>query len=142
MEFYHQGHCTYYTRYHLILSSKYRRKIFNPGIPAYFREAIQQIRDYYPYLVIFEINTDQDHARILISIPPKIAVSKAVNIIKSNTATAMKKKFPEFFKKAYWGTDGIWSDGYFTSTVGANEKVIKQNIEMQGREDSGQAKLV
>ena len=41
----------------------------------------------------------------------------------------------------YWGTDGIWSDGYFVSTVGLNEKVVKQYIENQGKEDTGQAML-
>ena len=43
--------------------------------------------------------------------------------------------------KAYWGADGIWSDGYFVSTVGIDEVVIKRYIEKQGQEDSGQAKL-
>jgi len=44
-------------------------------------------------------------------------------------------------KKVYWGTDGIWSDSYFASTVGLNEEAIKRYIEMQGQEDAGQAKL-
>jgi len=126
----------------LIFTSKYRRKIFVPGIAEYLKEIIQRVRDYYPYLVILKINSDKDHVHILISIPPKVAVSRAINIIKSNTSTAMKKKFPEFFKKVYWGTDGIWSDGYFVSTVGVNESIIKKYIELQGKEDSGQAKLV
>lgn len=73
--------------------------------------------------------------------PPKIAVSKAVGIIKSNSAKALKEKFP-FLKKTYWSTDGIWSEGYFVSTVGINESTIRKYIEQQGREDSGQAKLV
>ena len=44
-------------------------------------------------------------------------------------------------RKAYYGTDGIWSDGYFVSTVGINEVVIKKYIEYQGKQDSGQAEL-
>ena len=44
-------------------------------------------------------------------------------------------------RKAYWGIDGIWSDGYFVSTIGINEKVIARYIENQGREDMGQAQL-
>jgi putative transposase len=71
----------------------------------------------------------------------KFSVSQAVRIIKSNTSRDLKKKFP-FLKDVYWGTDGIWSDGYFVSTVGINEHVIKNYIENQGKEDSGQAKLV
>ena len=53
----------------------------------------------------------------------------------------MKKKF-EYIQKAYWGSQGIWSDGYFVSTIGINEKVIQGYIEHQGKEDMGQAQLV
>jgi len=52
----------------------------------------------------------------------------------------MKKKF-DFIKRAYWGTDGMWSDGYFVSMVSINEKIIRRYIEMQGREDSGQIRF-
>jgi hypothetical protein len=46
-------------------------------------------------------------------------------------------------RKAYWGVNGIWSDGYFVSTVvGVNEDIIKKYIEQQGKEDMGQAQLV
>lgn len=40
------------------------------------------------------------------------------------------------------GSRWKWSDGYFVSTVGINEEVIKKYIEQQGKEDSGQAQLV
>jgi putative transposase len=56
------------------------------------------------------------------------------------TTKYRKKKFP-FLKKAYWGTESIWSSGYFASTVGINEKIIQNYIKNQGEEDSGQAKL-
>ncbi len=69
-----------------------------------------------------------------------MSVGSAVRIIKSNTARSLKQKFP-FLKKTYWGTDGIWSDEYFASTVGLNEKSIQEYIEQQGQEDTGQAKL-
>ena len=53
----------------------------------------------------------------------------------------MKKKF-DYMRKAYWGADGIWSDGYFIiSTVGVDEGVIERYIENQGKEDTGQAQL-
>ena len=49
----------------------------------------------------------------------------------------MKKQF-EFLKKVYWGTDSLWSAGYFVSTVGINEKIIRAYIQHQGAEDAGQ----
>ncbi|MFP4098388.1 MAG: transposase [Alphaproteobacteria bacterium] len=42
--------------------------------------------------------------------------------------TIIKKKF-EYMRKAYWGADGIWSDGYFVSTVSIDEGIIKRYIE-------------
>jgi len=77
---------------------------------------------------------------MLVSIPPKMSVGSVVRIVKSNTARAIKQKFP-FLKELYWGTDGVWSDGYFVSTVGAHESTIRKYIENQGKEDSGQAML-
>lgn len=61
-------------------------------------------------------------------------------LLKSNTGQAMREKFP-FLTDVYWGEDGIWSGGDFVSTVGLNEEMIKRYIELQGRENVGQAKL-
>ena len=69
-----------------------------------------------------------------------MSVGSVVRIIKSNTSRDLKKVYP-FLKKCYFGTDSIWSDGYFVSTVGVNEAVIQRYIEHQGREDMGQAWL-
>lgn len=41
----------------------------------------------------------------------------------------------------YWGTDSVWSTGFFVSTVGINEEIIRNYVQMQGNEDSGQAQL-
>lgn len=97
--------------------------------------------EHYPEIEVLEINHDVDHIHLLISIPPKLAVGKVVGIIKANTARILKNKF-EYLKKVYWGNEGIWSDGYFVSTVGINEKQIREYIQKQGEEDLGQTKFV
>ena len=95
----------------------------------------------HPEIEVFEVNTDEDHIHLLLSIAPKMAVSEAVTLLKSNTARMMSKKFP-FLKHVYRDMkDSIWSPGYFVSTIGLDEKTIKKYIELQGKEDSGQAKL-
>ena len=106
----------------------------------YLKLKIIEVQRYHPEIAVHEVNTDQDHAHLLISIAPKMAVSEAVKIIKANTARQMRIKFP-FLDRVYWGSDGIWSVGYFISTVGLNEVTIKNYIEHQGQEDSGQAQL-
>ena len=52
----------------------------------------------------------------------------------------MKAEFP-FLKQVYWGTTSIWSEGYFVSTVGINESIIRRYIENQGKNDEGQNNL-
>jgi len=140
MEVRKQSNCIYFCEYHLILPTKYRHKIFNPGVFAYLKDILERIKEYYPEIDILEINHDLDHIHLLISIPPKLAVGAVVRIIKANTARAMKKKF-EYLARLYWGTTAIWSEGYFVSTVGINEKIIRDYIQTQGQEDFGQAKL-
>ena len=140
MKFNRTGHAVFYIRYHLVISTKYRRKIFTSGMATYLKLQVQAVQRFHPEIVIHEVNTDIDHAHILLSIAPKLALSQAVSLIKANTAREMRSKFP-FLDKVYWGSDGIWSVGYFISTVGVNESIINRYIEQQGREDSGQAQL-
>jgi putative transposase len=137
-----QGHCAYKCEYHLVLVTKYRRKIFNEGSYSYFCEIMNGvIYDGIPEVILLKVNHDKDHIHMLLSIPPKMRISDVVRRVKSITERLLKKKF-EYMRKAYGGVDGIWSDGYFISTVGVNEEIIKNYIEQQGKEDSGQAQLV
>lgn len=140
MEFKKQAHCVYYCTYHIVLPTKYRRKVFNKGVFAYFEHKLKEVNKYYPEITFEKVNHDVDHVHFMISIPPKMSVGSAVRIVKANTSKGMKKKF-SFLKELYWGTDGIWSDGYFVSTVGVNEETIKHYIENQRKEDAGQAML-
>ena len=140
MDYKKQNHSVYYTRYHLVISTKYRRRILKAGIGEYLQKVIVGIGQRNPEIEMVEVNTDWDHVHILLSIPPKYAVSEVVRMIKANTGDKMRKKFP-WLDKVYWGTDGIWSIGYFVSTTGINEDTIRKYIKMQGKEDSGQAKL-
>ena len=140
MEYKKQTHCVYLCDYHIVFPTKYRRKVINPGIFAYLKLKIREIGKHYPELEVKEINHDRDHIHILISIPPKMSVGNAVRIIKANTARSIRQKFP-ILRKVYWGSEGMWSDGYFVSTIGINESIIRRYIEEQGKEDAGQAKL-
>ena len=122
------------------MASKYRRNIFNEGSFAYFKELMKKLRDDMPEVEILTMNHDKDHIHLHLTIPPKFRISDVVRYIKSNTGRLMKRRY-EYMRKAYYGADGIWSDGYFVSTVGINEHAIRKYIEYQGKQDSGQATL-
>jgi len=140
MEYKKQNNCAYLCQYHLVLATKYRRKIINEGVSEFLRKRLREISEHYPEIDILEYNDDLDHIHMLVSVPPKMSVGSVVRIIKTNTARKLKVMFP-FLKKVYWGTDSIWSGSYFVSTVGVDETVIRRYIEHQGQEDEGQAKL-
>ncbi len=131
------AHCVYHCEYHLVLVTKYRRKILKQGVFAYLKTRLAEITSHYPQIKFREINHDKDHLHLLLSIPPTMRVGKAIGIIKTNTAKNIKQKFP-FIKQVYWGTDAIWSEGYFVTTVGVDKQVIKRYIQQQGKEDLGQ----
>ena len=101
---------------------------------------MKKVCEAYPDLQLLEANTDEDHIHLLLSIPPKWQISKAVNLLESNSSRAMRYKFPTV-RTVYGQKMMFWSEGYFISTVGANERQIKNYIEHQGEEDKGQAKL-
>lgn len=140
MELVYLSHCVYRCEYHIVVVTKYRRKIFNEGIFAYFDIKLAEITSHYPLIKFVKVNHNQDHLHLLVSIPPTMAVGKAVGLVKQNTSRELKQKFP-FLKEVYWGTDAIWSEGYFVATVGINEAVIQKYIEEQYKKDAGQAKL-
>jgi putative transposase len=106
----------------------------------YLKRIVHQVTKFHPDIKILEVNTDLNHTHMMISSPPRYSISQVVQYIKSNTGRQMRLRYP-WFNKIYFGTESIWSIGYFVSTVGIDEEIIKRYIENQGREDSGQAKL-
>jgi putative transposase len=117
MEYKKQAHAVYYTQYHVVVSTKYRRKILRKCVGEYLKKVIFDIGKYHSDVEMLEVNTDLDHVHFLVSIPPKYAVSQIIGKIKANTGQKLREKF-NFLDKVYWGIEGIWSIGYFVSTVG------------------------
>ena len=140
MEFTHLSHCVYYCDYHVTMVTRYRKGIFNEGIFACVEKKLAEITEHYPLIKFRAVNHDKDHVHFLVSIPPTMTVGKVIGIIKQNTSRELKQTFP-FLKQVYWGTDAVWSEGYFVSTVGIDESVIQRYIEEQGKKDAGQTKF-
>ncbi len=143
MEFLKQAHGTYRVRYRPVFVTKYRRKIFAAeGLSAYVQAVLRAVTKQYPDIKIFEMNADEDRIRLLASIPPRMAVSDAVRLLKTSSARAMRARLP-FLSDMYERKGlGLWSDGYFVSTAGSDEKAMERYVKAQGREDKGQTKFV
>ena len=92
---------------------------------------------------LVELGIDEkmkDHVHLVIIIPPKYSNSDVIARLKAESASMMRKKF-QWLENVYWKENVVWSPGFFLSTVGVNEKVIRQYVRWQGKQDLGQTQL-
>jgi len=129
METYKQlAHTTYLCNYHVIFCPKYRFRILRGEIGQKIRDWIRKICDW-KGVDIEEGHISMDHVHLVLSIPPKYAVSEVIGTIKGRVAIRIFKEVPEM-RKRYWGRR-FWSRGYFVSTIGVNERIIRQYLQKQ-----------
>ena len=140
MRFRKSAHAVYKTEYHLVWIPRYRRRIFGKGIKEYTEKALSHIPDLDPDIEVVKVNVQEDHVHMVIVIPPRIAVARVVQYIKTHSAKKLKAKFP-FLQKVYFAKEGIWSRGYCVSCIGLDEKEILAYVEHQEKEDKGQLHL-
>ncbi len=135
------GHSVYRTEYHIVFVTKYRHRALNP---AKFKQVAESaIREATGRIVgvdILEMSVQADHVHLMVIIPPRYSVAKAVEIIKSLSAKKIRKEIT-WLDKLYFGTGSMWTVGYFVSTVGIDEEIIRRYVRSQVEQDSGQAKL-
>ncbi len=140
MKFRKSAHAIYKTEYHLVWIPRYRRKVFVQGVKEYAEKLLSHIPELDPDIEVVKLNVQVDHVHMVVVIPPKYAVARVVQYIKSRSAKALKAKFP-FLKKVYFSRGGIWSRGYCVSCIGLDEKEILAYVEHQEKEDKGQRQL-
>jgi len=131
------NHSTYKLQYHIVWGTKYRRKWLKPYVRTELRKSFKETLTKYPTLHLFETNTDDDHVHIQIEIPPNITIADAVSKLKSNSSLHLQKHF-KFIKEMYLDKDGIWSVGYFVSSIGMNEKQVQMYIKYQTQKEKPQ----
>ena len=126
------NHTRWECKYHIVFIPKYRRK-------ALFGQIRRDLADVFHSLarqkesLIEEGHLMPDHVHMMISIPPKYAVSQVVGYIKGKSAIHIARMYSGS-KKNFVGQH-FWARGYFASTVGRDEKVIREYIRHQEQED-------
>jgi len=139
MRFRKSAHAIYKTEYHLVWIPRYRRRIFVKGVKEYTEKMLSNIPELYPDIEVIKLSVQEDHVHMVVVIPPRIAVAKAIQYLKTQSAKKLKVKFP-FMQKSY-SKGGIWSRGYCVSCIGLNEREILDYVEHQEKGDKGQLKL-
>ena len=133
------AHGAYHHQYHLVWIPKYRRRVLKGDLKDFVAKRLTAIHEFYPEVEIQQWSIQIDHVHVIAVIPPKYAVSAIVGKIKANTSREIRQRFPEI-KKVYWRHE-FWSPGFFSSTVGIEEAVIKRYVAFQEKIDKGQLTL-
>jgi putative transposase len=134
MKFRSHNSCVYSLQYHLVLTTKYRKKVLNSELSEALFMKVRELLGKWDCIVI-EINGEEDHIHILFEAHPTLQLSTLVNNLKTVTSRFLRKEYSEHLKKAYWGYDGLWNRSYcILSTGGATIEIIKKYIENQGKE--------
>jgi putative transposase len=115
---------------HIVLVPKYRRKVMSERVSALLREAFLEVCAHFD-ATLEEFETDEDHAHLLVTYPPKVALSVFVNALKTNSSRRVREQHWKEVTRALWGKH-FWSPSYaVVSCGGAPLETIKEYIRNQ-----------
>ena len=140
MEVYKSAHGLYRLEYHVVWVTKYRRRILKPFVEKYLRKVLPKLLRRMPGVQIETMGFDHDHIHFVMVIPPKYSISSVMGELKSRSSHHLRKTFP-WLGKVYWSENIVWSPGFFVSSVGMDEHMIRRYVEHQGRKDSDQLRM-
>lgn len=127
-----QKHTEWDCKYHVIFIPKYRRKILYGELRQYlgdiFRELARERES-----KVEEGHLMRDHVHMLLSIPPKYSVAQVVGYLKGKSAINIARTY--MGRRRNFVGQSFWARGYFVSTVGRDEQVIRRYIQNQEAAD-------
>ena len=126
------NHSRWECKYHIVFIPKYRKKVLFGQIRKEMGEIFHRLARQKESL-IEEGHLMPDHVHMMLSIPPKYAVSQVVGFIKGKGAIHIARMYAG--RKQNYVGQHFWARGYFASTVGRDEQVIRNYIRHQEDED-------
>lgn len=126
------NHTKWECKYHVVFIPKCRRKMLYGKLRGRLGEVFRQLA-MQKESRIEEGHLMPDHVHMLISIPPKYAVSQVIGYIKGKSAIHLARVYGE--RKRNFVGQHFWARGYFVSTVGRDEATIREYIRLQEEED-------
>jgi len=113
-------------KYHVIWCPKYRRRVLGGAVEVRLKQIINEVVAEFGGMVI-EVETMPDHVHLLVEVPPQVAVSKLVQILKGRSSRRLRQEFPHLAPMKC-----LWSPSWFVSTVGgAPLEVVRRYVENQ-----------
>lgn len=132
------AHTKYVCKYHIVFTPKYRRKIIYHQLRADIREIIKDLCKW-KGVTIIEGHLMSDHVHLLLSIPPKYAVSSIMGYLKGRSSMMIFERHANL--KYKFGNKHFWATGYYVSTVGLNSATVEKYIRDQEKVDQIEDRL-
>jgi putative transposase len=127
------SHALYECKYHVVFCPKYRFRILADEIGEYVRQQIYSLLKQKELVEVLELNIQEDHIHLVVSIPPKYAVSSLMGYLKGKLAIRLFERYERLGRK-YWGRH-LWARGYCVSTVGIDEAMIRTYVRWQEKRE-------
>lgn len=127
------NHSKWECKYHVVFIPKRRRKTLYQQLRRHLGDVFRTLARQRE-CEIEEGHLMPDHVHMMISIPPKYSVAQVVGYIKGKSAIHLARVYGE--RKRNFVGQHFWARGYFVSTVGRDEEVIRRYIQDQEKEDA------
>ena len=131
-EYQSSNHTKWDCKYHVVFIPKCRRRTLYVQLRQHLGEVFRQLA-LQRESRIEEGHMLSDHVHMMIAIPPKYSVSQVIGYIKGKSAIHLARVYSE--RKRNFVGQHFWARGYFVSTVGRDETVIREYIRNQEKED-------
>lgn len=126
------SHTKWDCKYHVVFIPKYRRKALYGQLKQHLGEVFRTLAAQKESR-IEEGHLMADHVHMMIAIPLKYAVSQVIGYIKGKSAIHLARVYGK--KRRNFVGQHFWARGYFVSTVGRDETMIREYIQRQEAED-------
>ena len=126
------SHTKWECKYHVVWIPKCRQKVLYGRLRQHLGELLKDLAKQQGCQIL-EGHLRPDHIHILISIPPKVSVSKVIGFIKGKSAISIARTYVG--RRKNFAGQSFWARGYYVNTVGADEESVRAYIQNQSEED-------
>ena len=127
------SHTIYECKYHSGICPKYRFRIFKGELAEYTKQQIYILCGQKELLEVLELNMQEDHIHLVMSIAPKCSLSSVMGFLKGKLSLRLFQRYEKLGKR-YWGRH-LWARGCCVSTVGLNEQQIREYVRWQEKKE-------
>ncbi len=134
------SHSKWECKYHIVFVPKFRKKVLYGKVKLFLKNTFHELAQQRGCEIVGG-NMVQDHVHMIVSIPPKYAVSEIVGYLKGKSAIAVARQFGG--KKRNYSGESFWARGYAVSTIGYELEKIKgyvknqEQLDGQGSDEDG-----